>query len=285
MRRLVLAGKGERLASALHAALTSGWRIDRVVIPSTYSPEELLSLRALPIPAGSLRVVSRPLVWSDDWADPESDLLVVAGFPWRIPPEIFTEFPLRGINLHGGPLPDFRGGSPVQWQIIQGRDHVGMSIHDLSERFDAGPVLVSADEPILESESIGEIMPRIHRKLAALLGAVLGDLARFRRNSCPQEEGLARYWHQRSAVDGEIDWKLMTAMEVVNLVRAVSRPYPGAFSRSESGVIRIWKAEIPSLSVRGTPGKVLTVDGLGPLVVCREGSVKLIDFEYELADR
>ena len=208
-------------------------------------------------------------------------LLVAAGFPtiFRRP---LIEIAEEGcLNLHGGPLPRYRGGSPLNWQIINGETMAGISIIDMDEGIDTGDVLAEAEFPIGPEDTIADLHAHANTLFPELLLRVIAGLETGEITRRTQDPTKAVYWHQRNDNDGMIDWCNMTATEVHNLVRALTRPYPGAFTCWNNSRARIFSTSLPTQSIRGVPGRVCYIGGQGPYVVCRDRAVLIKEYEVE----
>ena len=91
-----------------------------------------------------------------------------------------------------------------------------------------------------------------------------------------QNEKKSCYWHQRDDEDGRVDWENMSARQIFNLIRATTVPLKGAFTFLNKKKIRIFKVELVKKIIKGTPGKILIIQGKGPFVVCNDFAIKLI---------
>ena len=214
------------------------------------------------------------------------DLLVVAGFPQIFGDELLAVAP--AINLHAGPLPQYRGGSPLNWQIINGRGSgnnppIGLTVIEMDQGVDTGPILAERQFMLEPQQTIAHA----HELANTLFGEMVVEVVRqIATNSTrPQEQSDAgwppNYWHQRNKEDGRIFWRDMSAAQVVNLVRAVTRPYPGAFSKWSVGEVRIWEAIVPSRVVKGVPGRVVYLNGEGPFIVAADRAIQVTEYEIE----
>ncbi len=99
------------------------------------------------------------------------DLLVVIAFGQKIGQSLIESAPHQAINVHASVLPELRGAAPINWAILKGHTHSGVSIITLADRIDAGDVLASAATPIGESETAGVL----HDRLAEFSAPVLMD--------------------------------------------------------------------------------------------------------------
>ena len=200
--------------------------------------------------------------------------------------EIFDEelinLPTHGtINLHAGKLPGYRGGSPLNWQIIIGESEIGLSVVQTDIGIDTGDIMASGSIPLQDHDTIADIHEKANQLFPDLVSHVIGALAAGTQKSIPQESEGARYWHQRNDADGKIDWGNITVREAINLVRGITRPYPGAFCFSGDDEVRIFAAEMPDQVIRGVPGRIMWLQGKGPFVACRDGAVLLTDYTID----
>ena len=208
------------------------------------------------------------------------DLGIVAGFSHILPNDIL-KIPRYGFwNLHAGSVPKYRGGSPLNWQLINGEVRAGLSILEMTSGIDDGPILSSTNFKIAHADTILDLHIRANKLFPLLLLPLLSNLPESLRKSKVQSRIGARYWHQRNERDGQIDWINSNSQQVYNFVRAISKPYPGAFGvitgRRE---IRIWQVKIDENHVDGVPGRVVKLkDGFH--VPCGGGgSVLLLEFD------
>ena len=208
------------------------------------------------------------------------DLGIVAGFSHILPNDIL-KIPRYGFwNLHAGSVPKYRGGSPLNWQLINGEVRAGLSILKMTPGIDDGPILSSTNFKIAHTDTILDLHIRANKLFPLLLLPLLSNLPESLRKSKVQSRIGARYWHQRNERDGQIDWINSNSQQVYNFVRAISKPYPGAFGvitgRRE---IRIWQVKIDENHVDGVPGRLVKLkDGFH--VPCGGGgSVLLLEFD------
>lgn len=205
------------------------------------------------------------------------DFGVVAGFPTIFKEDLLKSTRYGMINQHGGRLPTYRGGSPLNWQIVNGEQTIGISVIKMDEGIDTGHVLASADFSL----SLDEDISHAHLKANMLFGPLsiqAIDKLLSGDYSVAETNVDSVYWHQRNDADGLIHWDRLTAEEAVNLVRATARPYPGAFCYCSKQMVRVYKASVPDNIYRGSPGRVFFVQGNGPLVCARDRAVLLDDY-------
>jgi len=177
------------------------------------------------------------------------------------------------LNLHGSLLPAYRGRCPVNWVLVNGEQETGVTLHYMTPQPDAGDIVGQRRVAISDADTAGSL----HEKLAQASAQLLDDLLPQVKNGAaprrPQDHAKATYYGGRRPEDGEIDWSLPAA-EVRNLVRAVTRPYPGAFSYLGDRKCLVWSVtETPDQAKRQTPG---TITSTSPVVVaCGCGGIRI----------
>ena len=173
-------------------------------------------------------------------------IAISANWRYVIPSDVLDLFPSGILNLHVGRLPDYKGNATANWAILAGEPEIFADVHFMIEELDAGNVLARKALQLNESTYIGDVMDWVqaqapHLFLAALDSA-LSDPGRF---VVPGSTGGLRCY-PRLPQDGNIDWA-QSAAQVARLVRASSRPYPGAFSWHRGQQIKVWRASVARL--------------------------------------
>jgi phosphoribosylglycinamide formyltransferase-1 len=117
--------------------------------------------------------------------DASIDLIVLAGFLWKVPPALIKEYPGRIINIHPALLPDFGGkgmyGHFVHQAVLDaGKKESGISIHFVDELYDHGRVIFQAKCPVNENDTVESLTERIHllehEHYARVVGELVGSL-------------------------------------------------------------------------------------------------------------
>lgn len=210
------------------------------------------------------------------------DVGVVAGFSILVPQSLFAYARYGFINLHAGALPKYRGGSPLNWQLINGEPMAGVSVLEMTCGLDDGRVIGSDEFPIGESDTIADLHELAESRFIVLISQILDNLPSALANAVPQSEAEACYWHQRSDADGRIRVWQQSAVEVERMVRAVTYPYPGVWGERGGAIVRLLEVRIPRRNYSGTPGRVLMFRDKNPILILREGSVELIKWNLPL---
>lgn len=205
---------------------------------------------------------------------------VVFSFYYRkIIPKAILDIPRIGaFNLHGSLLPQYRGRCPVNWVLIAGEERTGVTLHFMVEKPDAGDIVAQKEVPIAFEDDVFSVYMKLVGAARELMQDVLPDLQAGTFTRIVQT-GPSSYFGGRKPEDGLIDWT-KDSLSIYNLTRAVTHPYPGAFTYLDGKKLLIWKAHPENISPRDVPpGTVISEDPL--LVRTGSGSLRLISVEVE----
>jgi UDP-4-amino-4-deoxy-L-arabinose formyltransferase/UDP-glucuronic acid dehydrogenase (UDP-4-keto-hexauronic acid decarboxylating) len=187
--------------------------------------------------------------------------------------------PFGGFNLHGSLLPRYRGRAPINWVLVNGESETGITLHHMTPRADDGDIVAQRKIAIGDDDTALMLHRKLVEEARALLDDALPKIRDGRAPRTPQDHAAASTFPRRTAADGEIDWT-RPARDVRNLVRAVTHPYPGAFTHSANRKILIWSAEVaPKPSPLAPPGTVILADPL--LVACEVGALRIATGQSE----
>lgn len=218
--------------------------------------------------------------WRERLAALRPDLILSAYYRRMIGLRILGLARLGGWNLHGSLLPKYRGRAPINWAVLHGETRVGMTLHRMVRRADAGPIVdqegVELGPRDTAAEAFRKAVPCARRVLARQIDALLAGTA----HETPQDESQATCFGGRGPEDGRIDWS-QGSRRIFNLIRAVTDPYPGAFTDVGAARLMVWWAEPDSPAAagrRGRPGEVLATV---PFVVATgDGALELTRTEW-----
>ncbi|HET9122507.1 MAG TPA: formyltransferase, partial [Acidiferrobacteraceae bacterium] len=143
--------------------------------------------------------------------------------------ELLGLCPLGAFNMHGSLLPKYRGRSPVNWAILKGEAETGATLHVMTARPDAGAIVDQERVVIGPEDTARDVFARVSAAARSVLARTLDALLEGKPPLRSQDESQASYYGGRSPEDGRIDWRLPAA-QIFNLIRAVTHPYPGAFT-------------------------------------------------------
>jgi len=226
-----------------------------------------------------------PLLINDGWSTIQShleqwdvELVIVAGWYRRVPVERMAHVSFYGF--HASPLPRYRGGAPLPWQIIRGEKELGLSFFQLTPGLDEGGIVGSAYTEFGVEATIADALEWCNDASIDLLDMHLPRLMDGTAVLAEQDESAATYCGQRIEADGLIDWS-QSAERVHDFVRGQTRPYPGAFTYLPGhGPITIWRTETDARPWVGVPGAVVERATGKATVACGRGAVSI--FETEL---
>lgn len=187
----------------------------------------------------------------------QCDLLVVLGWG-QILSDAALQIPTVGtVGAHASLLPHNRGSAPVNWAIIKGETSTGNSLMWLAPGVDTGALIAQRAFPITPFDTCDTIYDLVGQSNRDMVLDLLKQLTAGHRPGRPQAHTDERVLPRRRPQDGRIDWD-DSAQQIYNLIRAVTRPYPGAFARLGDQTWKIWQAALlPVAAGTHSPGTIL----------------------------
>ncbi len=176
------------------------------------------------------------------------------------------------LNLHGSLLPRYRGRVPLNWVLVNGETETGVTLHYMTPRPDDGDIVKQATIQIAEDDTAASLHNKAATATGEMLDEILPALRAGKAPRDPQDHGEASYYGGRTPADGEIDWAA-SAASVRNLVRAVTRPFPGAFSHMGDRKCLFWTVSEVSGEKDAKPGAVLSANPL--VIACETGALRI----------
>ena len=183
--------------------------------------------------------------------------------------------PKKGaINLHGSLLPKYRGRCPINWAVLNGEKETGVTLHYMTEKPDAGDILAQEKFAVAAADTALDVHEKAAKAAAVLLKKALPKLKKGTLKGIRQDDEKATYYGGRKPADGVIDFT-KSAAEIRNLVRAVTRPYPGSFAFLGEKKYIFWQVSEVKAAGRAAPGTILATAPL--TIACGKGALK-VDF-------
>jgi UDP-4-amino-4-deoxy-L-arabinose formyltransferase/UDP-glucuronic acid dehydrogenase (UDP-4-keto-hexauronic acid decarboxylating) len=213
------------------------------------------------IPIFAPKDINHPL-WVEKIKELSPDILFSFYYRQLIQREIL-DIPKAGcLNLHGSLLPKYRGRVPINWVLVNGEQETGVTLHYMTPRADDGDIVAQKKIAINDDDTA----LTLHRKAAQVSEELLDEILPYIKKGTaprtPQDHRLATYFGGRRPADGEIQW-FKTAREVRNLVRAVTKPFPGAFSFIGERKCFFWEGREVGLETgKYLPGTVISAKPL-----------------------
>ena len=186
------------------------------------------------------------------------ELAAVAAYGRLLPKALLQRFPHGAINLHASLLPRYRGAAPISWAIIRGERKTGVTIFQIDEMLDHGPVLLQKEHPIRPEDTSLTLMDSLSHLGAQLLSEAVKLIEKGQAQPQPQEETQVTFAPSLKKEDGIIDWKL-DCQEIHNRVRGL-QPWPGA----TTWILQITKANSPDPPRQLPEGQLLKLFGTHP---------------------
>ena len=212
------------------------------------------------------------------------DLILSVYYRNMIGTKILGLAPLGAFNMHGSLLPKYRGRAPINWAVLHGEPRIGMTLHRMVKEPDAGNIVdqdgVDIGPRDTAEQAFRKVLPCARLVLGRQIDALLSGTAR----ETPQDEAQATYFGGRKPEDGRIGWTA-TSRQIFNLIRAVTDPYPGAFTDVGGARLMVWWAEPGSPAARGKVGRPGEILSVSPLVVATgDGALELTRTEWRGAN-
>ena len=208
------------------------------------------------------------------------DLIVVATYGQFLPRTLLDLSPHGVINVHPSLLPKYRGAAPIQWAIANGETETGVSIIYLTEKMDAGDILVQECLPIAPDDTAAILSPRLATLGAELLLRVIGDIRAGVVKRRPQNDALATRAPLLHKADGCLNWS-QPAVVLHNRVRGFF-PWPGCYfllSRNPEKRVKVLKTSVAAGS--GAPGSILQADANGLVIAAGHDALRLLEVQPE----
>lgn len=273
-------GYDELLLDALDV-VAEGGRVAIAVLPGTRRRDPRVAEVRRAVEARGIPVLDQPRQADGSFLSAlrafAPDLALVWSYPLILREEVLALPRLGCLNLHMGMLPEYRGPNALQWAIVNGESHTGVTLHYMDAGIDTGPMLARARVPIGPDDDIVTVMRGARRAGLQLLREGWPHYSVRRLPAKAQDEAAATYWPRRTEADDRIDWQA-DARRIRDLVRATARPFGGAHAswRGERLIVRACEARGP---VDAPAGAVVAVTAEGARVAAGTGSLLLTRLE------
>jgi len=225
----------------------------------------------------------------DALAEMKADVFVVAAYG-KILPKSVLEMPAHGsVNIHGSLLPKYRGASPISSAIIAGETHTGITIMQMDEKMDEGPILALSDRlPVSDDDTTETLSRKLETVSAEMIHSTLKLYLAGQLKPVPQDHTKATYTKILKRENGLINWS-KSAEEIERMIRAL-HPWPGTYTtwkRGEKGSpkLLIKAADVlhpdagcgPGL----VPGRISRMNDGSMGIDCGKGCLKLEKVQLE----
>jgi len=213
--------------------------------------------------------------------DKKPDIIFCWGWSQLIKSELLSLAPMGVIGVHPALLPKNRGRHPLIWALVLGLKESGLTFFFMDEGADSGPILSQKIFEITDKDTAQTLYSKLKELSKKQIAEFLPSLMAGNYETIIQNSEETNYWRKRSVKDGMIDWR-MSVVAILDLIRALTKPYIGAQFSYKDSVITVWEAtqynKITPPNIE--PGKIIHVSNEGiPVIKCFDGAVEITNFE------
>lgn len=208
------------------------------------------------------------------------DLFILAGYGKILSRDTLALPKLGTINLHAGKLPEYRGSSPLNWALINGEKRFGLSAILTDAGVDTGAVLVEQTFAIGPNDTIADLHKIANEQFPGMLIEAITLLARGAKPAAQSADRDA-YYPLRFPEDGFVLFDQLTAAQVHNRVRALTLPYPCAFTLYKGRKVKIIASRLELKRRYGEPGRIYSIKSGALLVAALDHCLWLTDARFE----
>ena len=208
------------------------------------------------------------------------DVVLVVGWTQLLKAEMLAIPKVACLGFHASLLPKYRGRAPINWALIHGETETGNTMIVLEPGADEGDIVAQRRIPITDEDDCATLYDKVAETEVEMLAEVLPLLREGRMPRRKQEASQATVMPRRRPEDGRIEWR-RTTRQLYDWVRALTHPYPGAFTEAGGSRVFVWKArEFEGDPGAGAPGDVRVVSGR-PIVRTGDGWLEIVRAQRE----
>lgn len=247
-----------------------------VIVAGQNSPDNqilLQNIAHLQIPY-AIYDEQNPTVIVEALSQIESSLAIVFTFSFKLPQSIIKHFKEHIYNIHASPLPNYRGSQPLFWQLRNGETKSALTIHQLTQRFDSGDIMMQKPFTIHPKDTYG-ILSGIVSQMATPLVAEF--IEQFKYITHSPQQGEPSFAPKVEHQDIIINWKSMDSNSIINLIRASNPIFGGAQMQWKGASIGILEATVVDITNFGLEAGTLLHIGYpeGLIVATIDGAIRL----------
>jgi methionyl-tRNA formyltransferase len=282
---VALFGYGELAVAGLDALAAAGASLSAAVVPSNRIGSDVDRIRETAARRG-LRVLVQPPrhdigPFVETLRETGAGVIIVCSYSMILPASVLA-VPVHGaVNVHGGLLPEYRGGHVAQWAIINGEREFGVTLHYMDDGIDTGPIIAERRFALDDADDAGSLRQKVRAAAVELLTHWWPRLADGTAPRTTQDPARARHWRMRTPEDGQLAWTMSTGA-ICRLVRALRCNSPGAYVSVGGRQMSIRQAEAhPPLANGAQPGRVVATDARGVRVTASDGDILISAAEID----
>ena len=193
---------------------------------------------------------------------------IIFAINWRriIPTPVLKIPKYCSLNIHAGSLPRYAGFAPINWAIINGEKEIGITVHEMEEKADAGGVVIQKKIDVGINDTAKDVFDKVLKLYPEMIIKSLEFISKGKK-PFKQNKSENFFVTKRFPKDGRINWS-QNRIKIHNLIRALVDPFPNAFCYFNGEKIFIKKAELLKDDIRGMPGRICAISEKGFIVTC-----------------
>ena len=206
------------------------------------------------------------------------DIILSVYYRSLISDEILKVAPLGAFNMHGSLLPKYRGRAPINWVLVKGEKETGATLHYMVAKADAGDIVGQKVVAISNDDTALTLTQKVTSAACEIIKEVYPLIETKNLKPRKQDMSISTYFGRRTPADGLIDWN-QNAQTIYNLIRAVTKPFPGAFFEANGKKIIIWRAKVLLTKTQAVAGT--TVSKTPYIITAADKDLEILDFEVQ----
>ncbi|MBS4217800.1 methionyl-tRNA formyltransferase [Bacillus sp. FJAT-49711] len=214
--------------------------------------------------------------------DLKPDLIVTAAYGQILPTSILVAPKYGCINVHASLLPELRGGAPIHYAILQGKEKTGITIMYMVDKLDAGDIISQVEVPISEDDNVGTLHNKLSIAGSDLLINTIPKLISGEIKAKAQDHDKATFAYNIKREEEKVNWQ-DDGEKIYNQIRGLC-PWPVAYTTFKGQVWKLWKAEKITIAGKQPPGEIILMDQDG-FVVATGNDIGIKIFELQPAGK
>ncbi|MBO4707843.1 MAG: formyltransferase [Elusimicrobiaceae bacterium] len=206
------------------------------------------------------------------------DIILSVYYRSLISDEILKVAPLGAFNMHGSLLPKYRGRAPINWVLVKGEKETGATLHYMVAKADAGDIVGQKVVAICNEDTALTLTQKVTAAACEIIKEIYPLIETKNLKPRKQDMSISTYFGRRTPADGLIDWN-QNAQTIYNLIRAVTKPFPGAFFEENGKKIIIWRAKVLPTKTQAAAGT--TVSKTPYIITAADKDLEILDFEVQ----
>ena len=206
------------------------------------------------------------------------DIILSVYYRSLISDEILKVAPLGAFNMHGSLLPKYRGRAPINWVLVKGEKETGATLHYMVSKADAGYIVGQKVVSIDNEDTALILTKKVTAAACEIIKEVYPLIETKQLKPRKQDMSVSTYFGRRTPADGLINWQ-DSAQNIYNLIRAVTKPFPGAFFEEGGKKIIVWRAKVLPAKTNVAAGT--TVSKTPYIITAADKDLEITEYEVQ----